>query len=318
MYIPHKQDSIAQDMLLIQSMAYKNCIDKSDVMRVLNCSEKTAERRLKKSGLIHTQNCIIDLLKDFDLGLTSQELALKYNCSEVNVNAIARRHNFSRPINWFNTIKANYYFFDNIDTEEKAYILGFIAADGYVGDNTMRIGLNSIDIEILEKIKVCLESDAKIKVYNQLCTLNNKVSEICLLAFTNSHMINSLRNLGLTKNKTIDFKFPEIPKDLYLHFIRGYFDGDGSMSMYTPNDMYTRYSISICGTESFLLSIQEYLKAEYLIKFNSKLYKRFNTENCCYSLNATGKNNVIAFLDLLYKNSTIHLERKYSKYLNFK
>lgn len=318
MYISHKQDSIEKDMALINSMAYKHCIDKLDVMRVLNCSEKTAERRLKKIGLIHTQNHIIDLLKDYDIGLTSQELALKYNCSEVNVNAIAKRHNFSRPINWLNTIQANYNFFDNIDTENKAYILGFIAADGYIGDNEIKIGLNLIDIEILEKIKICLESDTKIKIYNRLCTLNNKVSQVCLLSFANQHMINSLRNLGFTKNKTNDFTFPNIPKELYLHFLRGYFDGDGSMSMYRPNDGYIRYSASICGTESFLYSIKEYLQNEYSIKFNTNLYKRFNTENCCYSLCLTGKNNVITFLNLLYVNSSIYLNRKYNKYLTFK
>jgi hypothetical protein len=318
MYIPHKQDSVEKDIALINSMAYKNCIDKNDIMRVLNCSEKTAERRLKKIGLIHTKNHIINLLKDYENGLTAQDLALKYNCSEVNVNAIAKRHNFSRPIDWLNTVKANYYYFDKIDNECKAYILGFIAADGYVGNNEIKIGLSFVDFEILEKIKICLESNAEIKTYTQICTLNNKVSKFCSLSFANHYMINSLRSLGFTKNKTNDFAFPNIPKELYLHFLRGYFDGDGSMSMYRPNDGYIRYSASICGTESFLNSVKEYFKNEYSIKFNTNLYKRFETENCCYSLCLTGKNNVITFLNLLYKNSSIHLDRKYSKYLSFK
>jgi hypothetical protein len=318
MYLPIKQDVIIKELTLLKSLSFKNLIDKNDVMRILNCSEKTAERRLFKAGLFHVKNDVINLLKDYDKGLTTSELAIKYNCSLVNVNALAKRHNFKRPVDWLNTIKADYNFFDIINTEEKAYILGFIAADGYVGDYELKIALNSKDIEILEKIKICLKSDVKIKTFTQLCTFTGKITNVCSLSFSNLHMISKLRSLGFTRNKTTDFKFPNIPKEFFIHFIRGYFDGDGSMSKSLCKDGYTRYCASIAGTKSFLNEVKSLIEADCSIKFNTKLYKRFNTENCCYALTLSGKQNVNTFLDLLYKDSSIFLDRKYNKYLSFK
>ena len=88
--------------------------------------------------------------------------------------------------------------------------------------------------------------------------------------------------------------------------------GDGSFT----RDKNNKYTFSLEGTELFLNFIKEYLSLTYNVKFNTKLYKRYDTENCCYTLKASGKNNVIKILDLLYKNSNLYLERKYNKYLN--
>ena len=78
----------------------------------------------------------------------------------------------------------------------------------------------------------------------------------------------------------------------------------------------SKYTFSLEGTELFLNFIKEYLSLTYNVKFNTKLYKRYDTENCCYTLKASGKNKVIKILDLLNKNSNLYLERKYNKYLN--
>lgn len=123
MYIPHKQNIINKEFELIKSIAYKTFVDKYEVMTLLNCSEKTVERRLKKLGYTHTLNNIIQMLKDFESDITTKQLAIKYNCSEVNINATARRHNILRNVGFSNKIKSDFQFFDNIDTEEKAYIL---------------------------------------------------------------------------------------------------------------------------------------------------------------------------------------------------
>ena len=222
-----------------------------------------------------------------------------------------------------NRIKSDFTFFDNIDCEEKAYILGFIAADGCINftNYMLKIAISEIDVDILRKIKYQIRSDNKI-LYEEgrKGIINGKefISKpVSILQINNKYLINSLKNLGFDNKKTISCKFPDIPEHLYLHFIRGYFDGDGSMSKYTSNDGYTRYSSSICGTESFLLFLKDYLEKEFNIKFNSKLEKRFDTENCCYTLRISGKKNTIHFLNTLYKNSNIYLDRKYNKYLSF-
>lgn len=180
----------------------------------------------------------------------------------------------------------------------------------------MKIALASIDQDILLKIKSAMNSDVPIKHRINKCSFTNKDSSISIFSISSQYLVQSIRNLGFDSNKTISCTFPNIPKELYIHFIRGFFDGDGSMSKYiTENSI--KFSISMCGTESFLLFIKNYLESNYDFKFNTKLYKRFDTENCCYSLKMSGKNNCIRFLSLLYDQSSIFLDRKYNKYLSF-
>ena len=312
-----KQDSIKNELEQIKHLTYLNFIDKQDVLDLLKCSVKTAERRIKKLGLIHRSKQSIDILREFNEGKTSKELSLKYKCSLENINQIARDANTARPVGFYNLIESDFKFFDNIDNEEKAYILGFIAADGHVGKWTMKIGLASYDKDILLKIKKNMKSDAKIKIEEKLCSFNNKKTEVALFEINSSYLCNRLRELGFKQNKTIEFNFPDIPKSLYPAFIRGYFDGDGSFSKYCTGGYY-KYHLSICGTLSLLNSIKNYLEETLNINFNSKIEKRFNTENCCYELRSSGKSNVYCLLDFLYQDASIYLDRKFIKYKNLK
>lgn len=184
----------------------------------------------------------------------------------------------------------------------------------------LKIHISEIDIDVIRKIKAAMSSDSKIRHIPKTNRLVKgqvwNCSPTVVFQINSKYLINSLRNLGFYNNKTTSLYFPSISEELYLPFIRGYFDGDGGISSYTPNDGYMRYSCSVCGTESFLLFVKNYLEQKHNCKFNSKLYKRFDTENCCYTLTMSGKKNCIHFLNLLYKDSTIHLDRKYNKYLN--
>lgn len=193
---------------------------------------------------------------------------------------------------------------------------GFFAADGCITDYEMRFGISSKDINILNKIKTVMDSESEIKSYKNYGSFINS-SDVSVFSISNQYLVKTLRDLGFDNNKTVSCTFPNISEDFYLPFIRGYFDGDGSLTKYVANDGYERYSCSICGTESFLLFVKNYLEQKYNCKFNSKLTKRFDTENCCYALTMSGKKNSIHFLNLLYKDSNIFLDRKYNKYLSF-
>lgn len=317
MYTPQKYLKIQTDITLLKnSVRFKNFIDKNEAKNILKKSDRTVERRIKEAGLIHMKNELIDCLIQYTKGVSTKQLANLLQCSEVNINALARRHNIERPVGFNNILKSDFEFFDSIDTEEKAYILGFFAADGCITDYEMKIHLSSKDKEILWKIKKALKSEVEIRDRTNICSLTNKSVEVSMFNISSQYLVNSLKNLGFTSNKTIDCKFPPIPKEVYLYFIRGYFDGDGSFTKYLTNSS-TKYCLNLCGTESFLLFIKDYLESLNLFKFNKKLTKRFNTENCCLSLNMSGKKNCIQFLNLLYKDSNIHLDRKYNKYLSF-
>ncbi len=200
--------------------------------------------------------------------------------------------------------------------KKKLIFFGFFAADGCITDYEMKFSISNKDIDILFKIKTAMKSESEIKSYKNYNSFINSTN-VSVFSISSQYLVDALHSLGFDKKKTISCSFPNISEDFYLPFIRGFFDGDGSLTKYTANDGYDRYSCSLCGTESFLLFIKNYLEQKYKCKFNSKLIKRFDTDNCCYSLNMSGKKNCIHFLNLLYKNSTISLDRKYNKYLSF-
>ena len=99
-----------------------------------------------------------------------------------------------------NETKFNQHVFDSIDTEEKAYWLGFIFADGYVStrDNTFEVSLKLSDFEHLEKLKKFLEWSGTVK----------KDSFRCRLSVVNKHLKQTLVNYGCTPRKSLTLKFP--------------------------------------------------------------------------------------------------------------
>ncbi|MBQ5475411.1 MAG: hypothetical protein IIT65_12140 [Lachnospiraceae bacterium] len=123
-------------------------------------------------------------------------------------------------------------------------------------------------------------------------------------------MAEDLFQLGVTPNKslTLDIKFDLIPKELIHHFIRGYFDGDGSINYYTrPPYWYDEWELSFISTEKVLLKIQEYLG------ISRKLFSCGKNYRFCYK----SKKDIEKVLKYMYDGATIYLERKYEKVLDF-
>ena len=125
----------------------------------------------------------------------------------------------------------NESYFENIDSEDKAYFLGFIYADGCIRYDEKRsiyntlIKIHSKDEHILHSLIECVDGDLKIiKVKNR---------DIVQLSLTGKKLSKDLINIGLHQNKTFTLKYPEINPELERHFLRGYFDGDGCIRIKT-------------------------------------------------------------------------------------
>ena len=144
--------------------------------------------------------------------------------------------------------------FEKIDTEEKAYWLGFLYADGSVGskEDKIELGLAEKDLKHIEKFKTFMN-------------INNKISyrektKSYRMSFRSAKCKQDLIDKGCIPKKSLILDFPnenQVPKELQRHFIRGYFDGDGSIS--TPKNSYgprkNGRTISFIGTQDFLQSI---------------------------------------------------------------
>ena len=236
---------------------------------------------------------ITAICKEFHIGRHTLSIKLK----ELNIPVI----------NYQNETKFNEHIFDIIDTEEKAYWLGFIFADGYISteDYHFELSLKASDIEHLNKFNIFMEHKDKIvKISDAKC--NDKICKRCRWYIVNKHLWNTLNDLGCTPCKSLTLKFPNIDKLLVKHFIRGYIDGDGCLSYCDKNHKHC--TLSILGTENFLTGIKENLPCKY----DYKIQRRNNI----YILTMHGI-NAFDIIKYLYTDSKIYLDRKYNKFIEF-
>jgi len=205
----------------------------------------------------------------------------------------------------------NESFFDVINTEEKAYILGLMWADGCIRtkNNTVYIELQETDKDILLKIRNLIQPSKDLMFINKK---NIKHKNTYRFTICNKHINNKLLLHGLCENKSFSIKPPVIDEELVNHFIRGFFDGDGCISSYLVKGKYKTSSFSITSNIEILNYIQNIFIAKLgLTKTKIQTDKRGN--NIC-SLVYGGRNNCIKIKNYLYYNSTIYMDRKFKKF----
>ena len=230
-------------------------------------------------------------------------------------------YNYFKKMGWGRTgktgkriYKVDENFFKCINTEEKAYILGFICADGHIEKDRLNITVSIKDRDILEKIRCAMHSNHPIKEIqrtNPYKKTNRKILILSELMIGSVELVKSLFNMGLTTNKTYTLNgdiLKYIPKYLIRDFLRGYFDGDGNVFFGRRYSSGYKYNINICGNEDFLLkSFQVYFPS------NNKLYKDLYSKQC-YVWKISQKDKVRDFMYYLYYNSSISLQRKYNEF----
>lgn len=196
------------------------------------------------------------------------------------------------------------------ESENMAWLLGFLASDGTVSKtrNTIKIGLSAKDKEILERIRQELQLEVKVCEYT-----TNKGFDVVELAWNCCEHKQALFNYGIAPNKTFNLIPPnKLDKKFWKDYLRGYFDGDGSVSYNHCNNS-IRFSIT-SGTKEILEWFINFLYEEYDIP-KVKIYetKRVNTSYYFdYSTESTKKIYHILY-DKLDENS-LYLTRKYIKY----
>lgn len=199
-------------------------------------------------------------------------------------------------------------------TSKMAYILGFIYADGNIyGNNLLTIGLKREDKEILEKIKLELGYDGDIK--DKTVKLNKKDCETSILSFRSKDIVESLRNLGISENKSLTINFPNVPKEYELDFIRGYFDGDGCIGIQYPKSKRAetktcQIRVRFCsGSENFIKSIRDTLVNYGVKEVNITTRNNVNIFEICYSTKDSLK-----LYELFYNENCMFLKRKKDRF----
>lgn len=212
-------------------------------------------------------------------------------------------------------------FFKKIDSEEKAYWLGFMYADGYVSSRKygkcVGLSLSSKDKAHLVKFMKSLHGNVPIHDYvsNSGYASHTEYSRVILCGDT---MYKYAIAQGIVEHKTNIVTAPEISQKLVPHFIRGYFDGDGCLTCGMKRHhrgrpgKYCEYAVKILGTQSLLDFIKNFIEKHDVAKINR--YYRRKEGQTVLSLELKGNKQIKKFLDLIYKNATIYLDRKYERY----
>lgn len=210
------------------------------------------------------------------------------------------------------------HYFKDIDTEEKAYWLGFLMADGAIPSvgkgkpyTRLSIVLKETDKDHLEKFAKAIKTDYQVKTKE----INDKRGFTTYRAEINvncAEMVKDLISHGVIPQKTGKEIIPELSPELIKHFIRGYFDGDGSISKTSINNSY-HFSIS-SSSYTIIKQISDYL-SNIGVELKIKDIKGYAVP--FYTIETRKTSTVETILKEIYNNPSIYLDRKYQVVKNF-
>ena len=315
-----------EDLILV---LHKQSKTQLEISKIIGCDRPTIGKFLKKHGIKATCPKILtiedkEFIEELYLnGKTIEKIHLDYflgKCTLGCINSFLKRKGLTRPNG--KVAKINHDYFEKIDTQDKAYWLGMIFADGGVYHRTetsksLRLELKISDRYLIDELSRSLGSPLKSKEYIGKSTWknikhNDTLKHNAYCAWHSEKLVNDLSKYGVIPNKTLTLsKIPtEIPQELMRHFIRGYFDGDGTVYHYKDgNRIVIRFGFY--GTEDFVGSILSKLKS-INIGVNVNVYNQ-KESNVSFFL-CTAKQDVKNFYDYIYKDANIFLNRKKEKF----
>lgn len=250
-----------------------------------------------------------------------QKIIIAYQ-SGVNISDIQKQLNYNPStivkylklsnIEIKNHIKntINHNIFKNIDTSDKAYVLGFILADGWITKgNSLGIQLKGSDVDLLKNIAKILTPDDIVKLYHRK---KYKCEQVASLQLYSKEITDDLKSLGCVPTKSLVLNMtPKLIESLNGNFckdfVRGYFDGDGCFYIKRQNNKIRSVDAHFLGTQMFLSDIQKFLT-------KNNIYSVLRKYKNIYRLSIERQSDLVKFIDFIYpEEKSIFLERKYLK-----
>lgn len=252
-------------------------------------------------------------------GLSSTKIGIKLKIHHKTINSILDDFGIPRKGNGLRKYSLNESYFDVIDNQNKAYILGLLYADGYnsLDKKTIRLQLQEEDCEILEKIRVEIKSTKPLKYIkcdNKIASNGFISKNMYQLEFYSSHICHTLNNIGMYQNKSLILDFPKcLDETLYSHFIRGYFDGDGSYSHRISPKYGERDVVTITSTKTFCDQAKKIINIYSQAK-GGGIYDASCHNGITKVLSFSGKNQTKNFFDWIYNDAQLYIQRKFNLY----
>ena len=270
------------------------------------------------------ENLAIELYKS---GKDTYEVAEQLGRSQTFVMKVLKRNNIPRRTTHSYTRKYNINenFFNVIDTEEKAYFFGLLCADGnnYRSedygkghDYQISISLQERDKDILLELSKRLAPDTMLKFSNGSTENHqNKYS----LKFDSKVVSDQLNTLGCTPRKSLTLQYPAcISEHLQNHFLRGYFDGNGSIYFWTKKRKIINnicFVWQLTSSKYFCETAKKIINSYANTNIKSRLSLPKTDNQITTTLSVGGNQQVYRIMSWLYKDATIFLKRKHDKFL---
>jgi predicted DNA-binding protein YlxM (UPF0122 family) len=274
----------------------------ADIAKETNCARQYVYKKLK-------EHCIPLRNKSAarDLALTRNKLKFERLMDDGTNSSVLLKK-----------INVNENFFSSW-SPPMAYVLGVICTDGNLDPGRIRepwrakssstiprISVAQKEPELLEKVLHLMDCDAKLyfrkeKIYGQI-----KSGALYQFSITNEKIYDDIVKLGITPNKSLTMQFPDMPKEYFRHFIRGCWDGDGTV--YIEKSSKRICASFVSGSLGFVESMIQHLADA---GFHDRTIHRHNHSNSYY-FRFTGL-QVQMLYDYLYDNvpETEYLKRKF-------
>ncbi len=248
----------------------------------------------RKMGKKISDGLVLEMYKQYQSGLNTKEVGAIYGVTAGAIQSLFKRLKLSARHSKRYGIDHNY--FSSIDSPKKAYIVGFLAADGGLDRKALSVKVSIKDVSILEMMKMELKSDVPIKFRKGQPISDGKYtqSDFCYIRFCSVKIFDDLVSIGITPKKSLTLKPPKnIPDEFIKYFILGYFDGDGTIGHQNPKNP----RFSMLGTLEMTTFIQNHLVVNAGLTVNS-LSKKYDSG--VWQVGWGGPVNAIKFRDYMY------------------
>lgn len=313
-------------------------ISVAECSKIIGVSDTTGFYYLKKNNIVQysilekqkKEKKIVECAKYYseNIGISIQKCAEKFGLKRHHLSNYLKNNNIKKHDKVLATINDKQYvisqkgshgrkkywlddmFFDVIDTEEKAYWLGFFLADASVSNkgNKISIGLSIKDYDHLHRLKKSLNMTHPIIEF-----ISSNGYESCMISFFSQNIKEKLISYNVIPNKKEHGKHPYLllNNDLIKHYIRGFFDGDGCVSEVTRKENGNkRYVVEIASCKEMLTFIKKFL-ADNNIEVSD-----IREHMSIYGIRTSNNLEIIKFFNLIYKDANIYLPRKYERLEN--